>query len=126
MHINDRFRRVRHRRGRSLRRFALAGLLWAGPAIAAPPARVLALPGGPDEAAAASLAEVLRIQMGEQGSVSVGDALTGSNLSARVHEAIAALDRMDASLCRKGSPCPTTVADSREGMGTLPGFPYHS
>jgi hypothetical protein len=98
MHSDDRFRRVRHRRGRSLRRFALAGLLWAGSAIAAPPARVLVLPGGSDEAAAASLAEALRIQMGEQGSVSVGDALTGSNLSARVHEATAALDRGDASL----------------------------
>ena len=98
MHSDDRFRRVRHRRERSLRRFALASLLWAGSAIAAPPARVLVLPGGSDEAAAASLAEALRIQMGAQGSVSVGDALTGSNLSARVHEAIAALDRMDASL----------------------------
>jgi hypothetical protein len=59
---------------------------------------VLVLPGGPDEAAAASLAEALRIQMGPQGSVSVGDVLMGSNLSARVHEATVALNRRDASL----------------------------
>jgi hypothetical protein len=60
--------------------------------------RVLVLPSGSDQAAAASLAEALRIQLGAQGSVSVGDGLMGSNLSARVHEATAALNRMDASL----------------------------
>jgi hypothetical protein len=100
MHAVDRFRRIHHRRGRALRHFALAvvGLLWAGSAIAAPPLRVLVLPGGSDEAAAASLAEALRIQLGAQGKVSVGDALMGSNLSAKVHEATVALDRMDASL----------------------------
>ena len=53
--------------------------LLCGSALAAPPARVLVLPGGPDEAAAASLAEALRIQIGAQGSVSVGDVLMGSN-----------------------------------------------
>jgi len=91
---------IRHRRGRSLRRFALAavGLLWAGFAAAAPPMRVLVLPGVSDQAAAASLAEALRIQLGAQGSVSVGDGLMGSNLSARIHEATAALNRRDASL----------------------------
>lgn len=100
MHTDDRFRRIYHRWGRALRHFALAvvGLLWAGSAVAAPPLRVLVLPGGPDEAAAASLAEALRIQLGAQGSVSVGDVLMGSNLSARAHEATAALNRMDASL----------------------------
>jgi hypothetical protein len=100
MHDHDRFRRIRHRRGRSLRRFTLAvvGLLWAGFATAAPPMRVLVLPGVSDQAAAASLAEALRIQLGAQGSVSVGDVLMGTNLSARVHEATAALNRMDASL----------------------------
>ena len=100
MHDHDRFRQIRHGRGKSLRCFALAvvALLWAGFAIAAPPMRVLVLPGGPDPAAAASLAEALRIQLGAQGSVSVGDALIGTNLSARVHEATAALNRMDASL----------------------------
>jgi hypothetical protein len=83
-----------------VRLFALTvfALLWTGSALAAPPARVLVLPGDPDEAAAASLAEALRIQMGAQGSVSVGEVLTGSNLSARVREATAALGRMDASL----------------------------
>jgi hypothetical protein len=60
--------------------------------------RVLVLPGGPDEAAAAGLVEALRIQLGPQGSVSVGDVLMGSNLSAKVHEATTALGRMDASL----------------------------
>ena len=66
--------------------------------MAAPPAHVLVLPGDPDEAAAASLAEALRIQMGAQGSVSVGDVLMGSSLSAKVHEATVSLSRMDASL----------------------------
>ena len=66
--------------------------------IAAPPVRVLVLAGVSDHAAAASLAEALRIQLGAQGSVSVGDVLMGANLSARVHEATAALNRMDASL----------------------------
>ena len=100
MHDHDRFRQIRHGRGRSLRRFALAvaSLLWAGFAIAATPVRVLVLAGVSDQAAAASLAEALRIQLGAQGSVSVGDVLMGSNLSARVHEATAALNRMDASL----------------------------
>ena len=100
MHEHDRLRQIRHGRGRSLRRFALAvaSLLWAGFAIAAPPVRVLVLAGVSDQAAAASLAEALRIQLGAQGSVSVGDVLMGSNLSARVHEATAALNRMDASL----------------------------
>jgi hypothetical protein len=60
--------------------------------------RVLVLPGVSDQAAAASLAEALRIQLGAQGSVSVGDGLMGSNLSARIHEATAALNRRDASL----------------------------
>jgi hypothetical protein len=60
--------------------------------------RVLVLPGVSDQAAAASLAEALRIQLGAQGSVSVGDVLMGTNLSARVHEATAALNRTDASL----------------------------
>jgi hypothetical protein len=83
-----------------VRLFALAvvALLWTGSAMSAPPARVLVLPGDPDEAAAASLAEALRIQMGAQSSVSVGEVLTGSNLSAKVREATAALGRMDASL----------------------------
>ena len=100
MHDHYRFRRIRHGRGRSLRCFALAvaSLLWAGFAIAAPPMRVLVLAGVSDQAAAASLAEALRIQLGAQGNVSVGDVLMGTNLSARVHEATAALNRTDASL----------------------------
>lgn len=83
-----------------MRLFALAvvALLWTGSAMAAPPARVLVLPSGSDEAAAASLVEALRIQLGAQGSVSVGEVLMGSNLSAKVHEATVALGRMDASL----------------------------
>jgi hypothetical protein len=72
-------------------------LLWAGFAIAASPVRVLVLAGS-DQAAAASLAEALRIQLAAQGNVSVGDVLMGTNLSARVHEATAALNRTDASL----------------------------
>jgi hypothetical protein len=73
-------------------------LLWAGSAIAAPPARVLVLPGSAGGVAAASLAEALRIQLGAQGSVSVGEALTGLTLSAKLDEATAALGRMEASL----------------------------
>jgi hypothetical protein len=77
---------------------AAVALFWTGSAMAAPPARVLVLPSGSDEAAAASLVEALRIQLGAQGSVSVGEVLMGSNLSAKVREATVALGRMDALL----------------------------
>jgi hypothetical protein len=100
MHRNAQFQRIRGWQGRCVRCLALLSmaLLWARFAIAAPPAHVLVLPGSPGEAAAASLAEALRIQLGVQGSVSVGDALTGPTLSAKLDEATAVLARMDASL----------------------------
>jgi hypothetical protein len=100
MYSDDRSRQVHHPWGKALRHFALAmvALLWVRSALAAPSLRVLVLPGGPDEASAASLAEALRIQLGAQGSVSVGSVLMGANLSSKAHEASAALNRTHAAL----------------------------
>jgi hypothetical protein len=98
MHTDDRSRPIHPKWGKALSAFALTVVAWVGPAIAAPPLRVLVLPGAGDEAAAAGLAEALRIQLGAQGSASVGDRLTGANLAARVHQAAAALEQKGASL----------------------------
>jgi hypothetical protein len=100
MSTDNRFQGISARWGRRLRQCALTvvGLLWAGSAMAAPSPRVLVLSGGPDPASAASLAEALRIQLGAQGSVSVGDALVGSILPTRIAEARAKLGHTDAAL----------------------------
>jgi hypothetical protein len=95
MHTNERSLAIHHPSHWAL---TVVALLWAAAASAAPAPRVLVLPGAPDPAAAVSLAEALRIQLGAQGSVSVGEALVGANLSTRVHEATAELGRKDAVL----------------------------
>ena len=73
-------------------------LFWAAPALSAPLPLVVVLPSEADTSAAASLAEALRIQLGTKGSVSVGAALTGSTVAAKIREATQALASMDASL----------------------------
>jgi hypothetical protein len=100
MRTNYRFQGIAPRWGKRRRTFVLTvvGLLGVGSAMAASSPRVLVLSGGPDLASAASLAEALRIQLGAQGGVSVGDALVGSNLPTRIQEARAKLSRTDAAL----------------------------
>lgn len=101
-------------------------LCWAAPALSAPLPLVVVLPGEVDTSAAAGLAEALRIQLGTKGNVSVGAALTGTTVSARIREATQALGSMDASLAvwveQEASPEGTQVVlygVSREGGRTV-------